>query len=249
MSSAATLSLRRAEHVEQPGLEARLELPAQREQRRLPLPVVRDARQPAVVQLVAEVERELEVLVGERVGRTGTRAPIGAGRARARRAASRAGRAGRGGRHVAALPAERRESRRTGRAGSRPPRRRLAIAALAFASAAGCATRRPAGRCLLLRGGVSAAVRRLYARRAGRASPGGGGAAPELRDDRLDLNPRRRELQRLRDRPVGAAGSSRSARRAAVPSVGDLVGAGFGRPRARSAGEGWRGSGRTSTRA
>ena len=63
------LALGRTERADQARLEARLELPAQREQRRLPLPVVRDTRQAAVVQLVGEVEGELEVLVGERVGR------------------------------------------------------------------------------------------------------------------------------------------------------------------------------------
>ena len=47
----------------QRGLEAALQLGAQGEQRRLPLPAVVHAGQPAVVQLVAEVERELEVLV------------------------------------------------------------------------------------------------------------------------------------------------------------------------------------------
>ena len=41
---------------------------AEREQRRLPLPLLGDAGQAAVVQLVTEVERELEVLVGQRIG-------------------------------------------------------------------------------------------------------------------------------------------------------------------------------------
>src|SRR3712207_3879530 len=48
-------------------LEALLQRAAQREQRRLPLPALVDAGQAAVVQLVAEVQRELEVVVDQRV--------------------------------------------------------------------------------------------------------------------------------------------------------------------------------------
>jgi hypothetical protein len=62
-----------ADGIVQGGLEARLERAAQRQQGRLPLPALVDAGQPAVVQLVAAVQRELEVLVGERVGTGGQR--------------------------------------------------------------------------------------------------------------------------------------------------------------------------------
>src|SRR6185295_17290719 len=62
-----------ADGIAQRGLEPLLERGAQGEQRRLPLPAVVDPAQPAVVQLVAEVERELEVLVGKGVGTGGQR--------------------------------------------------------------------------------------------------------------------------------------------------------------------------------
>ena len=61
-------ALGRAQRLDQPGLEARLQAAAQRQQRRLPLPLLGDAVEAAVVQLVTEVERELEVLVGQRIG-------------------------------------------------------------------------------------------------------------------------------------------------------------------------------------
>ena len=61
------VALGRAQRLDQPGLEARLQPCAQRQQRRLPLPLLGDAVEAAVVQLVTEVERELEVLVGQRV--------------------------------------------------------------------------------------------------------------------------------------------------------------------------------------
>ena len=48
-------------------LEPPLQLPAQREQRRLPLPALVHPGQAAVVQLVTEVERELQILLA--VGR------------------------------------------------------------------------------------------------------------------------------------------------------------------------------------
>jgi hypothetical protein len=54
-------------------LEARFELGAQREQRRLPLPARVDAGQAAVVQLVAEVQRQLVVLVAADRRRRGQR--------------------------------------------------------------------------------------------------------------------------------------------------------------------------------
>ena len=53
----------------QVGLEALLQLGPQREQGRLPLPAIVDAGQAAVMQLVAEVERELVVLGAVRLGR------------------------------------------------------------------------------------------------------------------------------------------------------------------------------------
>ncbi len=86
----------------QRGLERRLERGAQREQRRLPLPALVDARQPAVVQLVAAVQRELEVLVGDRVRPVGERHGVehGAAARAARRAAPRSCR--RGGREARA---------------------------------------------------------------------------------------------------------------------------------------------------
>ena len=82
-------------------LERCLERLAEGEQRRLPLPALVDAGEAAVVQLVAEVERELEVLVGERVEAVRGAGSAGAGAAAraARRAAlsscRRAGSAGR----------------------------------------------------------------------------------------------------------------------------------------------------------
>ena len=60
---------RRPDELEQLGLEAALELGAEREQRRLPLPRVVDAVEAAVVQLVAAVQRELEVLGLDVAGR------------------------------------------------------------------------------------------------------------------------------------------------------------------------------------
>jgi hypothetical protein len=62
------VALGRADRLDQPGLEVRLEASAERQQRRLPLPLLGDAVEAAVVQLVTEVERELEVLVGQRIG-------------------------------------------------------------------------------------------------------------------------------------------------------------------------------------
>jgi hypothetical protein len=55
------------------GLEGGLEVAAQGQQGRLPLPLVGDARQAAVVQLVAEVQRKLQVLIAQRIG--GSRQP------------------------------------------------------------------------------------------------------------------------------------------------------------------------------
>jgi hypothetical protein len=63
----------RTDGVAQGGLEPCFERAAQREQRRLPLPALVDAGEPAVVQLVAAVERELEVLVGEGIRAVGQR--------------------------------------------------------------------------------------------------------------------------------------------------------------------------------
>ena len=62
----------------QVGLEALLQPGSQRQQRRLPLPAVVDAGQAAVMQLVAEVEGELVVLVALG-GRRGGQASDGSG--------------------------------------------------------------------------------------------------------------------------------------------------------------------------
>ena len=48
-------------------LEGRLQAGAPAQEARVPLPALVDAVEPAVVQLVAEVQRELEVVVGQRV--------------------------------------------------------------------------------------------------------------------------------------------------------------------------------------
>ena len=63
ISSGAGGSPGGADELQQLGLEAALELGAQREQRRLPLPPVVDAVEAAVVQLVAAVQREVQILV------------------------------------------------------------------------------------------------------------------------------------------------------------------------------------------
>ncbi len=51
-------------------LELILERPAQREQRRLPLPALVDPWKATVVELVEEIERELKILVAQRIART-----------------------------------------------------------------------------------------------------------------------------------------------------------------------------------
>jgi hypothetical protein len=55
--------------LEQPLVEAALQRGAQGEQRGLPLPFGQDPGEAPVVQLVAEVEHELDVVVGEHVWR------------------------------------------------------------------------------------------------------------------------------------------------------------------------------------
>ena len=58
----------RADQVAQRGEVPALEAGAQPDQRRVPLPVLGDAVEAAVVQLVADGEADLEVLVGQRAG-------------------------------------------------------------------------------------------------------------------------------------------------------------------------------------
>jgi hypothetical protein len=57
----------RRDRTEQSPLELGLEPPPQRQQGRLPLPTVVDSRQPAVVELVAQLQGELKVLVAQRI--------------------------------------------------------------------------------------------------------------------------------------------------------------------------------------
>ena len=52
----------------QPRLEHRLETGAQAERAEVPFPAFVDLVEPAVVQLVEHVQREMQVVVGQRVG-------------------------------------------------------------------------------------------------------------------------------------------------------------------------------------
>ena len=206
------------------------------------------------MQLVAEVERELQVLVGQRIGGIGaSRAPqpVRVARERGEQRVRRAGRAGQGvtARFGATRWRRRNRAETCRRAGSRPPRRgararraRVRVRPLAARPVAGRVAADPARRGAPVGRGACG----------GSIGPGGLGRAPQP-----DVAPMRR--RRRPSRPTTASTSTRppppssSGSRASAPSarrriveereaggpyrtVGDLVRvAGFGpEPRART---------------
>ena len=153
-------------------LEGRLQAGAQAQQARVPLPALVDPGQPAVVQLVAEVERELQVVVRQRVvgraraaagGRRATRAGRRAGGPGARRRADHALRGERAwrprGTPPAGSPSQSGAPARALRRASPPGSARPASAATAAAPPPSAATRR-------WRSAPLTATRRTCARRA-----------------------------------------------------------------------------------
>ena len=217
---------------------------AERQQRRLPLPLVGDAVEAAVVQLVTEVERELEVLVGQRIGgdrRLGRAQPVRVAHERVEERMRQRAARDRECRHAPALPGAGGDGTAPKHVGVRAAvhvAAALALAALAFAVGRWLRDPSPGGSFLILLGAailwVVGGAPALPPGRSGAGAAAGAGDAARSRPTTASTS--------TRPTPPSSSGSRASAPSARAGSSRSATPPGLtGRSATSSA---WRGSGR-----